>query len=61
MMLKLFEYPEKLKQGSTVFIRTHGIDSRLQKDLSAEFNLVDLTCRNVKRVQMIIKEALRQG
>ncbi|HAK45045.1 MAG TPA: hypothetical protein DCO79_03885 [Spirochaeta sp.] len=50
-----------IKKGTTVVIRTHGIDRKLQSSLSDDFNLIDLTCRNVKRVQEIIKDHSERG
>lgn len=59
--IKTIEDKNILKNGSTVFIRTHGIDRRLQASLSADYKLIDLTCRNVKRVQEIILEHSDKG
>ena len=52
---------DSLEKGSTVFIRTHGIDRDLQNRLKKDYRLIDLTCRNVKRVQMIIREHSDKG
>ncbi len=48
------EEPSEIPEGSTVFIRTHGIDCKIESELKNNFNLIDLTCRNVKSVQKII-------
>ena len=53
--------PESLQSGDTVFIRTHGIDRSLQNKLEMDFRLIDLTCRNVKKVQMIIEKHSKLG
>ena len=53
--------PESLQSGDTVFIRTHGIDRSLQNKLEMDFRLIDLTCRNVKKVQMIIEKHSELG
>ncbi len=55
------ENPENIDDESTVFIRTHGIDRDLQEELSKSHNLIDLTCRNVKRVQEIIDRYSNEG
>lgn len=52
---------DEIDRGSTLFIRTHGMDKTLQKSLSPDFNLIDLTCSNVKRVQKIIAERSEAG
>lgn len=59
--IKTIDKIENISRGATVFIRTHGIDKNLQNRLSDKFKLIDLTCRNVKRVQMIIQEKAKKG
>ena len=49
------ESEENIPGDTTLFIRTHGIDKESQSRLSKDHNLIDLTCRNVKRVQETIK------
>jgi 4-hydroxy-3-methylbut-2-enyl diphosphate reductase len=50
-----------LKKGSIVAIRTHGIDRPSEKELRDKFEVVDLTCSNVKKVQMKIKDYAERG
>lgn len=49
-------YLKEAKPNTIIFIRTHGIDRFFQKEIESNFETIDLTCRNVKRVQEIIKK-----
>ncbi len=44
-----------------VVIRTHGINSTIEKRLSEKFNIIDLTCSKVKNLQLKIQEYSSKG
>jgi 4-hydroxy-3-methylbut-2-enyl diphosphate reductase len=50
-----------LKKGSIVAIRTHGMDRHLEKKLHDSFEVIDLTCSNVKKAQIKIKDYSERG
>jgi 4-hydroxy-3-methylbut-2-enyl diphosphate reductase len=52
---------EKLPCNAYVAIRTHGIDRHEEAGLHKKFKLIDLTCVNVKRVQLSIREYADKG
>jgi len=51
----------KIEKGTHVAIRTHGINRNEEKYLQNHFQVIDLTCKHVKRVQLKIKEYSDQG
>ena len=55
------ESPEGLPEGALVVIRTHGIDRRVEAELRKRFDVIDLTCPNVKRVQLKLQEESDKG
>ncbi|MBN1700194.1 MAG: 4-hydroxy-3-methylbut-2-enyl diphosphate reductase [Spirochaetales bacterium] len=50
-----------INHGSIVAIRTHGIDRRIEAALHEHFDVIDLTCGNVKKVQLKIKDYSDRG
>lgn len=52
---------DEVKSDSIVAIRTHGCDRYLEKKIRNRFEVLDLTCRNVKRVQLTIQEHSEAG
>jgi 4-hydroxy-3-methylbut-2-enyl diphosphate reductase len=52
---------DRLPTDSYVAIRTHGIDRHEEAGLRKKFRLIDLTCVNVKRVQLSIQEYADKG
>jgi (E)-4-hydroxy-3-methyl-but-2-enyl pyrophosphate reductase len=50
-----------LPKGSYLALRTHGIDREEEHKLKAKFQVIDLTCVNVKRVQLSIQDHSRRG
>ncbi|MDC7226676.1 MAG: 4-hydroxy-3-methylbut-2-enyl diphosphate reductase [Spirochaetales bacterium] len=52
---------DEFERSTTVYIRTHGLDRKLQEALEEDFTITDLTCINVKRVQEIINEHSNKG
>ena len=53
--------PAQIPAGATVVIRTHGLE-RLQETLLRErFDVVDLTCSTVKRLQLYIRRHAEGG
>jgi 4-hydroxy-3-methylbut-2-enyl diphosphate reductase len=59
--IQTVETTDNLAQGSYVAIRTHGINRQEELLLKIRFNTIDLTCVNVKRVQLSISDHSRQG
>ncbi len=59
--IQTIESADNIPDDSTLFIRTHGIDRETQSRLLQNHNLIDLTCRNVKRVQKTIKIHSEKG
>jgi (E)-4-hydroxy-3-methyl-but-2-enyl pyrophosphate reductase len=55
------ENVDTLKHGSYVAIRTHGINKQEEERLQNIFKLIDLTCINVKRVQLSILDHTERG
>ncbi|MBN1798772.1 MAG: hypothetical protein JW822_09345 [Spirochaetales bacterium] len=55
------ENVNSLAKDSYLAIRTHGIDKNEEARLQKEFKLIDLTCVNVKRVQLSIRDHTEQG
>ncbi len=55
------EEPDALPEGSVVVIRTHGINRHQEKKLREKHEVIDLTCRNVKKVQLKILEQASSG
>ena len=53
--------PDSLPNGSTIFIRTHGIARNIEQKLRSRFNIVDLTCRKVKDLQKLIEDYSNRG
>jgi 4-hydroxy-3-methylbut-2-en-1-yl diphosphate reductase len=52
---------DEVEKDSIVAIRTHGCDRHLEKKIREKFEVLDLTCRNVKRVQLKIWEHAEAG
>ncbi len=52
---------QKLDKHSTVVIRTHGITRKTQEAMEKDFEVIDLTCFKVRKLQTIIKEHSEQG
>lgn len=55
------EEPDELSEGSVVVIRTHGINRHQERKLREKHEVIDLTCRNVKKVQLKILEQASSG
>ena len=53
--------PDELPEGSVVVIRTHGINRHQEQKLRAKHEVIDLTCGNVKKVQLKILEQAESG
>ncbi len=50
-----------IPEGATVFIRTHGLDRNEEKRLRSRFDVEDLTCAHVKKVQREIARHAARG
>ena len=48
---------EDIPEGSTLFIRAHGIPEKIETTLREKFNVIDMTCPNVLRIHKIAKES----
>jgi (E)-4-hydroxy-3-methyl-but-2-enyl pyrophosphate reductase len=59
--IQTLESVDTLAQGSYVAIRTHGINKQEEERLQNIFKLIDLTCINVKRVQLSILNHAERG
>lgn len=55
------EQPWNLPENASVVIRTHGIDRNIEKRLEEKYNVIDLTCKNVKKVQLRILDESENG
>ncbi|MBN1696219.1 MAG: 4-hydroxy-3-methylbut-2-enyl diphosphate reductase [Spirochaetales bacterium] len=53
--------PDSLCPGCIVAIRTHGIDRFVEEDLRNRFEVIDLTCSKVKKVQNAINAYSRDN
>ncbi len=53
--------PWALPEGSVVVIRTHGMDRSEEARLRETYEVVDLTCRKVKKVQLEIEAHAAEG
>ena len=54
--VKTVDSVDSIIPGSSLFIRTHGIKKELETVYDKDFRLIDLTCKNVKKVQLTIEE-----
>ncbi|MEJ2662574.1 MAG: 4-hydroxy-3-methylbut-2-enyl diphosphate reductase [Spirochaetia bacterium] len=52
---------DQVPPGSSLAIRTHGINKQEESALEKNYNLIDLTCVNVKRVQLSILDYAARG
>ncbi|MBN1412164.1 MAG: 4-hydroxy-3-methylbut-2-enyl diphosphate reductase [Spirochaetales bacterium] len=52
---------KEINKGSIAVIRTHGIRREEEKKIRQSHRVLDLTCRNVKKVQLKIKEHSDKG
>ncbi len=52
---------EQIPPGATVVIRTHGLDRLQEARLRERFEVVDLTCSTVKRLQLYIRRHADDG
>lgn len=59
--IRTVEDTEGLPEGSPLMIRTHGISRFEEERLKKRYRLFDLTCRNVKRVQLKIRQESERG
>ncbi len=59
--IQTIESVNGLPEGSYLAIRTHGINQAEEARLQKKFKIIDLTCVNVKRVQLAISEHAGQG
>ncbi len=59
--IKTVALPDNLPSDAYVAVRTHGIDKHEEAGLRKKFKLIDLTCVNVKRVQLSIQEHADRG
>jgi 4-hydroxy-3-methylbut-2-enyl diphosphate reductase len=48
-------------EQTVIAIRTHGIDRRVEETLRSRFEVIDLTCPKVKKLQLQIKEHSEAG
>ncbi|TFG59725.1 MAG: 4-hydroxy-3-methylbut-2-enyl diphosphate reductase [Spirochaetales bacterium] len=55
------EQPWDLPADVSLVIRTHGIDRVMEEKLRKKYYVIDLTCRNVKKVQNKIREESESG
>ncbi len=52
---------EYISKRSSVVVRTHGMDKSIQQEVEKDFEVLDLTCYKVKKLQMLIEEHARDG
>jgi (E)-4-hydroxy-3-methyl-but-2-enyl pyrophosphate reductase len=52
---------DNLPPDSLVAIRTHGIDRFIEETIKSRYEMIDLTCKNVKRVQTTIRQYSDNG
>jgi 4-hydroxy-3-methylbut-2-enyl diphosphate reductase len=50
-----------LPDSGVVVIRTHGIRRQVEAQLREKYQVLDLTCPKVKKIQLIIQEHARKG
>lgn len=53
--------PHEAPDGATVFIRTHGVDRRVEAELRERADAIDLTCGTVKRLQELVRDRAERG
>ncbi len=62
--VKVIEHPEELKAlpKGTIIIRSHGISSEIQEELSSYgHKVIDATCPYVKKIHRVVKEKNADG
>lgn len=59
--VRTVEAMEDVPDGSVVFIRTHGLHREEEAALRKKYEVVDLTCAHVKKVQEEIARRSREG
>ena len=59
--IQTVENTGQIPPGSLAVIRTHGIDRRIEAALRDRFEVLDLTCTKVKRLQRLIRKYSMSG
>src|SRR4030065_331884 len=59
--VRTVETVEHIPAGSVVFVRTHGLNRQEEAALKKNYEVVDLTCVHVKKVQDEIARHSRDG
>ena len=59
--VRTVEEPDEIPEGAVTVIRTHGVPRDMEKVLRDRFDVLDLTCSKVKKLQRLIKEHSGQG
>jgi 4-hydroxy-3-methylbut-2-enyl diphosphate reductase len=52
---------EGVEAGSTVVIRTHGLQRQIEEGLRGSYRVLDLTCPKVKKIQLLIHDYAGKG
>jgi 4-hydroxy-3-methylbut-2-enyl diphosphate reductase len=59
--IRSIERIEEAPEGTLIAIRTHGLDRERERELRRRFEVIDLTCPKVKRLQQAIGRYADQG
>ncbi|OHD10743.1 MAG: 4-hydroxy-3-methylbut-2-enyl diphosphate reductase [Spirochaetes bacterium GWB1_36_13] len=52
---------KEIAEGETVVVRTHGIEQNQEKEISEKYEILDLTCVKVKKLQSVIQSYSKKG
>ena len=59
--IRTIQTPGEAPPGSVLVLRTHGLDRKVEEELQGRYEMLDLTCPKVKKVQLIIRDYSRRG